>query len=66
LTIDLSGVTHLGSAGVSALAAVRDRAREQGGDCVLIAPPGSPAHHILSMVQIPVSCGDNEDVYVEE
>jgi serine phosphatase RsbU (regulator of sigma subunit)/anti-sigma regulatory factor (Ser/Thr protein kinase)/anti-anti-sigma regulatory factor len=66
LTIDLSGVTHLGSAGVSALAAARDRASEQGGDCVLIAPPGSPAYHILSMVQIPVSCGDNENVYVEE
>jgi anti-anti-sigma factor len=66
LTIDLSGVTHLGSAGVSALAAARDRAREQGGDCVLIAAPGSPAHHILSMVQMPASCGDNENVYVEE
>jgi len=66
LTIDLSGVTHLGSAGVSALAAARDRAREQGGECVLIAPPGSPAHHILSMVQMPVSDNDNENVYVEE
>src|SRR6516165_10004009 len=41
LTIDLSEVTHLGSAGVSALAAARARARKQGGDCVLIAPPGS-------------------------
>jgi serine phosphatase RsbU (regulator of sigma subunit)/anti-sigma regulatory factor (Ser/Thr protein kinase)/anti-anti-sigma regulatory factor len=66
LTIDLTGVTHLGSAGVSALAAALDRAHEQGSDCVLIAPPGSPAHHILSMVQIPVACGDNENVYVEE
>jgi anti-anti-sigma factor len=51
LTIDLSGVTHLGSAGVSALAAARDRARRQGGECVLIAPPGSAAHHVLSLVQ---------------
>jgi hypothetical protein len=33
---------------------------------VLIAPPGSPAHHILSMVQMPVSDNDNENVYVEE
>src|SRR6202453_4208265 len=41
LTIDLSRVTHLGSAGVSALAAARGRARSQGGDCVLVAPPGS-------------------------
>ena len=53
LTIDLSGVTHLGSAGVSALAAARERARRQGGECVLMAPPGSPAHHVLSLVQMP-------------
>jgi PAS domain S-box-containing protein len=66
LTIDLSGVTHLGSAGVSALEAARDRARIQGGDCVLVAPPGSPAHHILSLVQLPVVSGDAEDVFIEE
>ncbi|OBK28161.1 PAS domain S-box protein [Mycobacterium asiaticum] len=66
LTIDLSAVTHLGSAGVSALAAARDRARKQGGACVLVAPPGSPAHHVLSLVQIPVSGGDSEDVLVED
>lgn len=66
LTIDLSGVTHLGSAGVSALAAARDRALRQGGDYVLIAPPGSPAHHILSMVQIPVSTGNSENVFAED
>ncbi|OSC41562.1 SpoIIE family protein phosphatase [Mycobacterium decipiens] len=54
LTIDLSAVTHLGSAGVSALAAAHDRARKQGSECVLVAPPGSPAHHVLSLVQIPV------------
>jgi anti-anti-sigma factor len=66
LTIDLSAVTHLGSAGVSALAAARDRARKQGGDCVLVAPPGSPAHHVLSLVQIPVISGSAENVFVEE
>ncbi len=66
LTIDLGAVTHLGSAGVSALAAARDRARRQGGDCVLIAPPGSPAHHILSMVQIPVESGDSENVFAQD
>lgn len=54
LTIDLSAVCHLGSAGVSALAAARERARRQGSDYVLVAPPGSPAHHVLSLVQIPV------------
>lgn len=65
LTIDLSAVTHLGSAGVSALAAARDRARRQGGDCVLIAPPGSPAHHVLSLVQIPVAATDAENLVSE-
>lgn len=66
LTIDLSAVTHLGSAGVSALAAARERARKQGGDCVLVAPPGSPAHHVLSLVQIPVVSGESEDILVED
>lgn len=66
LTIDLSAVTHLGSAGVSALAAARDRARRQGGDCVLVAPPGSPAHHVLSLVQIPVSAGNSASILVED
>jgi anti-anti-sigma factor len=65
LTIDLSAVTHLGSAGVSALAAARDRARKQGGDCVLIAPPGSPAHHVLSLVQIPVAGSTAENLVSE-
>ncbi|BBY25325.1 SpoIIE family protein phosphatase [Mycobacterium stomatepiae] len=66
LKIDLSAVTHLGSAGVSALAAARDRALRQGGDCTLIAPPGSPAHHILSMVQIPVGSDDSANVFAED
>ena len=70
LAIDLSGVTHLGSAGVSALAAARDRARRQGGECVLIAPPGSPAHHVLSLVQMPFvtsdASGNIENIFVDE
>jgi anti-anti-sigma factor len=70
LTIDLSAVTHLGSAGVSALTAARDRAHTQGGDCVLVAPPGSPAHHVLSLVQLPFVTSevsdDAEDVFAEE
>src|SRR5207302_3816252 len=65
LTIDLSGVTHLGSAGVSALAAARERARRQGSECVLIAPPGSPAHHVLSLVQLPISTGNTQSVIAE-
>ena len=66
LTIDLSGVTQLGSAGVSVLAAARERARRQGSDCVLVAPPGSPAHHVLSLVQIPVVSGNVENVFAED
>jgi anti-anti-sigma factor len=66
LTIDLSGVTHLGSAAVSALAAARDRAHTQGGELVLVAPPGSPAHHVLSLVQMPVVGNDPESVFAAE
>jgi anti-anti-sigma factor len=65
LTIDLSGVTHLGSAGVSALAAARDRAHKQGGEFLLIAPPGSPAHHVLSLVQIPVVGAEPQNLVPE-
>jgi anti-anti-sigma factor len=65
LTIDLTAVTHLGSAGVSALAEARERARRQGGDCQLIAPPGSPAHHVLSLVQIPVLSSGAENLVSE-
>ena len=42
LTIDLRAVTHLGSAGVKALADAYDRASADGTDCVLIAPTGQP------------------------
>lgn len=65
LTVDLSAVTHLGSAAVSALAAARERAQRQGSEYVLVAPPGSPAHHVLSLVQIPVVSGLAENVVAE-
>jgi serine phosphatase RsbU (regulator of sigma subunit)/anti-sigma regulatory factor (Ser/Thr protein kinase)/anti-anti-sigma regulatory factor len=65
LTIDLTAVTQLGSAGVSALAAARDRARRHGSDYVLIAAPGSPAHHVLSLVQMPVAGGLAENLVTE-
>ncbi|RAV00733.1 PAS domain S-box protein [Mycobacterium colombiense] len=65
LTVDLSAVTHLGSAGVSALAAARERAQRQGSEYVLVAPPASPAHHVLSLVQIPVVSGLAENVVAE-
>ncbi|OBH97884.1 SpoIIE family protein phosphatase [Mycobacterium scrofulaceum] len=65
LTIDLSAVTQLGSAGVSALAAARERAQRQGSEYVLVAPPGSPAHHVLSLVQLPVAGGLAENLVAE-
>lgn len=61
-----AAVTHLGSAGVGALAAACDRARKQGTECVLVAPPGSPAHHVLSLVQLPVVGADTEDIFAQE
>lgn len=60
LTINLGAVTHLGSAGVSALADAHHQARRHGTDCVLLAPPGSPAHHVLSLVQLPVVTGGDD------
>lgn len=65
LTVDLSAVTHLGSAGISALAAARERAQRQGSEYLLVAPPGSAAHHVLSLVQIPVVSGLAENVVAE-
>lgn len=65
VTVDLTAVTHLGSAGVSALAAGRGRAQRQGSAYVLVAPPGSPAHHVLSLVQIPVAGGLAENLVAE-
>jgi len=37
LTVDLTGVTHLGSAGVAVLADAIDRARRQNADFILIS-----------------------------
>lgn len=55
LTIDLSEVSHLGSAGLRALSAALDRSRRHGTHLTLIASPGSPAHHVLTLTQLPVS-----------
>ncbi|UWZ41860.1 SpoIIE family protein phosphatase [Dactylosporangium matsuzakiense] len=53
LRADLSGVTHLASAGVAALHAVRARHRAHGTELTLVAPPGSPARHVLALVALP-------------
>ncbi|SRX95691.1 putative sigma factor regulatory protein [Mycobacterium tuberculosis H37Rv] [Mycobacterium shimoidei] len=58
VTIDLSSVTHLGSAGVSVLADAYAQARHNDTDCILLAPPGSPAHHVLSLVRLPIAEGE--------
>jgi ABC-type transporter Mla MlaB component len=48
LTVDLAGVTHLSSAGVSALHDVASRASLR-----LLAPSGSPAQVVLDLVALP-------------
>jgi anti-anti-sigma regulatory factor len=49
LTVDLSGVTHLSSAGVSVLHRV---AGQHDGSLVLDAAPGSPAQIVLDLVAL--------------
>jgi serine phosphatase RsbU (regulator of sigma subunit)/anti-sigma regulatory factor (Ser/Thr protein kinase)/anti-anti-sigma regulatory factor len=53
LTVDLTAVTHLASAGVSALYLVAEKHREQGGRLAVAAEPGSPARDVLALVPIP-------------
>jgi serine phosphatase RsbU (regulator of sigma subunit)/anti-sigma regulatory factor (Ser/Thr protein kinase)/anti-anti-sigma regulatory factor len=53
VTVDLTAVTHLASAGVSALYRVAEKHREQGGKLTLEAERGSPARYVLALVPIP-------------
>jgi anti-sigma regulatory factor (Ser/Thr protein kinase)/anti-anti-sigma regulatory factor len=55
VTVDLTGVTHLASAGVSALYQMVERHHEQKAELTLIASPGSPARQILDLVGLPVT-----------
>jgi serine phosphatase RsbU (regulator of sigma subunit)/anti-sigma regulatory factor (Ser/Thr protein kinase)/anti-anti-sigma regulatory factor len=57
IDVDLSAVTHLGSAAVSVLAEARQRADRQHTSLTLVAPPGGTAHHVLSLVGLPTSTG---------
>jgi serine phosphatase RsbU (regulator of sigma subunit)/anti-sigma regulatory factor (Ser/Thr protein kinase)/anti-anti-sigma regulatory factor len=50
VTIDLTGVTLLASAGVDLLFSVAEQAREIKRALTVIAPTGSPAQHILTLV----------------
>jgi anti-anti-sigma factor len=55
LTVDLSSATHLGSSGLRVLAEARERARHHGTELALVASPGSPAHHVLMLVGLPLT-----------
>ncbi|WIM98975.1 SpoIIE family protein phosphatase [Actinoplanes oblitus] len=55
MTVDLTGVTHLASAGVAALFQIAERHHEQKAPLTLIAAPGSPARQILDLVGLPAS-----------
>jgi anti-anti-sigma factor len=55
LHIDLSAVTHLGSAGVSVLAEAHERATREHGTCRFVAPQAGTAHHVLSLVGLPIT-----------
>lgn len=55
LTVDLTEVTLLGSAGVLALHTVRDQFAAQGQDLRLHAPPGTPARQVLDLVALAAS-----------
>ena len=55
IDVDLSAVTHLGSAAISVLAEARQSADRQHTAVTLIAPAGCTAHHVLSLVGLPTS-----------
>ncbi|HEX7301797.1 ATP-binding protein, partial [Lentzea sp.] len=52
LTVDLTGVTHLASSGVAALHRLVALHRANGSELRLLAPPGSNADSILSLVEL--------------
>jgi serine phosphatase RsbU (regulator of sigma subunit)/anti-anti-sigma regulatory factor/anti-sigma regulatory factor (Ser/Thr protein kinase) len=52
LTVDLTGVTHLASAGVAALHQTAERHRRQDTKLNVYAAPGSVAQHILALVDL--------------
>ncbi|MGY1713785.1 SpoIIE family protein phosphatase [Geodermatophilus sp. SYSU D01106] len=55
LTLDLSAVTLLASAGVQVLHRVRDQLAGHGRELVLLAPPGSAARAVLDLVRLPAA-----------
>ncbi|MGY1783327.1 SpoIIE family protein phosphatase [Geodermatophilus sp. SYSU D01036] len=55
LTVDLSEVTLLASAGVQALHRMRDQLAGHGHALTLVAPPGSAARAVLDLVHLPAT-----------
>ncbi|MGY1688257.1 SpoIIE family protein phosphatase [Geodermatophilus sp. SYSU D00804] len=55
LTVDLSEVTLLASAGVQVLHRVRDQLAGHGHALTLVAPPGSAARAVLDLVHLPAT-----------
>ncbi len=58
LVADLTGVTQLASAGVQALYVVSEQLAAHGHALTLITAPGSAAHVVLDLVQLPYVAGD--------
>jgi serine phosphatase RsbU (regulator of sigma subunit)/anti-sigma regulatory factor (Ser/Thr protein kinase)/anti-anti-sigma regulatory factor len=54
LCVDLSAVTHLGSSAAAVLAEAMERAEHNQTPCTLQTPPGSAAHRVLTLVNLPV------------
>ncbi|MEV0903072.1 SpoIIE family protein phosphatase [Actinoplanes sp. NPDC049802] len=57
MTVDLTGVSHLASAGVSALHQVAANHHGDKAPLTLVAAAGSPARRILDLVGLPSSTG---------
>ncbi|AXB41243.1 hypothetical protein A4R43_00865 [Amycolatopsis albispora] len=53
LTVDLTAVTHFASAAIAVLHRATTRDHRNGTALRLYAPVGSPAHHVLSLVDLP-------------
>ncbi|VBA33438.1 hypothetical protein LAUMK136_00447 [Mycobacterium attenuatum] len=62
LRVDLSAVTHLGSAAVSVLFEATERAARHDTTVTLVAPPGAAAHHVLSLVGLPITVQPNAEL----
>ena len=52
VTVDLSAVTHLASAGVQLLQEIRRDLEHGNGRLHLLAAPGSVAHHVLKLTAV--------------